>query len=90
MGDLPSAGVCGKPCCVGSGCRCRYGESLVPDLGQTDENGMGTGLNDIEREGEMSANRNILHTLAAILKPLFTDAALRCSKVILRWCAPYS
>jgi len=38
----------------------------------------------------MYANRKIFHTLAAILKPLFTDTALRCSKVILRWCAPYS
>jgi WD40 repeat protein len=35
-------------------------------------------------------NRKIIHTLAAILRPVFTDTALRCFKVILRWCAPYS
>ena len=62
----------------------------MPNLDQTDEDGMGMGRNGIEREGELYANRNILHTLAAILKPVFTDTALRCSKVILRWCAPYS
>jgi hypothetical protein len=90
LGDLPSAGVCRELCCVVSGCRCRCGESLVPNLDQTDEDGVGTAHNDIEGEGEMYANRNILHTLATILKPLFTDTALQCSKVILRWCAPYS
>ena len=56
----------------------------MPDLGQTDEDGMGTGRNDIESDGEMSANRNILHTLAAILMPLFTDTALlSCADIIL-------
>jgi hypothetical protein len=34
-----------------SGCRCRRGESPVPNLDQTDEDGMGTGRNDIGSEG---------------------------------------
>jgi hypothetical protein len=62
----------------------------VPNLDQTDEDGMGTGRNDIESEGEMCANIKFLHTLAVILRPVFTDTALRFSKVIMRWCAPYS
>jgi hypothetical protein len=52
LGDLPSAGVCSELCCVGSGCRCRCDESPGPNLDQTDEDGIGTGRNDIEREGE--------------------------------------
>lgn len=36
------------------------------------------------------ASRKPLLTLPTNLKPFFTDTALRCSRVILRWCAPYS
>ena len=51
------------------------------NLDQTDEDGMGTGHNDIESEGGMYANIKILHTLGAILRPVFTDTALRCESM---------